>query len=151
PPPDPERRAFLARAAATASLGVSAMVSGYGLYKAFEPAELSDVPVKLPRLPRALDGFTIVQITDIHVGDVIGEKFLRHIVERVNALKPDLVAITGDLVDAPVHELAPTIATLQQLRSRHGTFFITGNHEYYAGATVWCDALAKMGMTVLRN
>jgi predicted MPP superfamily phosphohydrolase len=151
PEPDLERRIFLARAAAGLSVGASALVSSYGVFRAFEPAELSEVPVKLPRLPRALDGFTIVQISDVHVGDIIGKGFLDHVVERVNALEPDLVAITGDLVDGSVRELGATIATLQGLRSRHGTFFITGNHEYYVGASAWCDALGKMGMTVLRN
>ena len=150
-PPDEERRRFLARATATASLGIATAVSGYGTYRAYAPAELSEVPVKLSRLPRALDGFTIVQITDLHIGEVLGQKFLEDVVARCNALKPDLVAITGDLVDASVAELAPTIATLQGLRSRHGSFFITGNHEYYMGATEWCDAISKMGITVLRN
>ena len=151
PEPSPERRLFLSRAAAGASAVIASGVSVYGTWRAFAPAELTELPVKLPRLPRALDGLTIVQITDLHVGDLIGQRFLEHVVERCNALKPDLIALTGDLVDGSVKELAPTIATLQRLRSRYGTFFVTGNHEYYSGADAWCDALAKMGMTVLRN
>ena len=97
-----ERRLFLARATAGASAVIASGVSVYGAWRAFAPAELTELPVKLPRLPRPLDGFTIVQITDLHVGDIIGRRFLEHVVERCNALKPDLIALTGDLVDGSV-------------------------------------------------
>jgi predicted MPP superfamily phosphohydrolase len=148
---DEERRLFLARSVAGAAGLVSLGTSGYGVYRALGPPEVTEVAVQLPHLPKALDGFTIVQISDLHIGDILGQGFLADTVARCNALKPDLMAITGDLVDASVAELGGTIATLQGLRSRHGSYFCTGNHEYYAGADAWCEALSRMGITVLRN
>lgn len=150
-PVDEERRLFLARSVVGASALVSVGVGSYGLYRAIGDPEITEVVVKLPHLPKALDGYTLVQVSDIHIGDILGQRFLAHMVERCNALKPDLVAITGDLVDDSVAVLGPTIGTLQRLRSRHGSYFCTGNHEYYSGADEWCDALSRMGITVLRN
>ena len=109
------------------------------------------MPVTLAKLPAALDGFTIVQLTDVHVGMMIGKQFLEEVVERVNALDPDVVCITGDLVDGPAAELKGEVAPLAKLRSRHGTFFTTGNHEYYAGVDDWLPVLADLGFRILRN
>src|SRR5947209_7768241 len=85
------------------------------------------------RWPDALHGFTIAQISDIHVGPTIKEAYVRAIVDAVNRLDADMVAVTGDLVDGSVAELAVHVAPLAGLASRHGTFFVTGNHEYYSG------------------
>ena len=108
-----------------------------------------DVPIK--GLPAALHGFTVAQISDIHVGPTIKQRYLRRIVDKVNALEADLVAITGDLVDGKVSELAAQVAPLAGLQSRHGTYFVTGNHEYYSGAHAWIDELRRLGLTVLLN
>ncbi|UUZ70179.1 metallophosphoesterase [Polaromonas sp. P2-4] len=108
-----------------------------------------DVPIK--GLPAALHGFTVAQISDIHVGPTIKLRYLRRIVDKVNALEADLVAITGDLVDGKVSELAAQVALLAGLQSRHGTYFVTGNHEYYSGAHAWIDELRRLGLTVLLN
>lgn len=148
---DEERRLFLARSVAGASALVSLGVSGWGVHRAYGDPEITEVPVRLPHLPKALDGFTLVQISDLHVGDILGATFLTDLVQRCNALKPDLMAITGDLVDGSVEEIGQTIGLLQGLRSRHGSYFCTGNHEYYSGARAWCAALSRMGITVLRN
>jgi uncharacterized protein len=108
-----------------------------------------DVPIK--NLPAALHGFTLAQISDVHVGPTIRQHYLRRIVSRVNALGADVVAITGDLVDGKVSELARHVAPLAELQSRHGTFFVTGNHEYYSGAHAWIVELRRLGLTVLMN
>ena len=108
-----------------------------------------DVPIK--GLPEALHGFTLAQISDVHVGPTIKHAYLQRIVRRVNALGADVVAITGDLVDGSVAALAEHVAPLAQLQSRHGTFFVTGNHEYYSGAQAWIEELRRLGMTVLMN
>lgn len=151
PPLDPARRVALSRllsavvAVAAGGLGGAALRSG-----------LSRVAVKrfdfeLAKFPAALDGFRIVQLSDVHVGPTIGRDFIEDIVAKTNALAPDLVVITGDLVDGSVEQLRDKVAPLTQLVARHGVFFVTGNHEYYSGAAEWCDELTRMGIRVLRN
>ena len=108
-----------------------------------------DVPIK--GLPLALHGFTLIQISDIHVGPTIGAAYLQRIVNKVNKLRADVVAITGDLVDGNVPDLALHVAPIAGLESRHGTFFVTGNHEYYSGAHAWVLELRRLGLTVLMN
>jgi hypothetical protein len=98
-----------------------------------------------------MNGFTLVQLTDIHVGPTIGRAFIETIVAHTNALNPDLIAITGDLVDGTVSELADAVAPLAALRARHGVYFVTGNHEYFSGATPWIAELTRLGIRCLRN
>lgn len=109
------------------------------------------VHVPLGKLPSGMHGTTIVQLSDVHVGPTIGRRFLERVVDEVNALEPDVVAITGDLVDGSVPRLAPHVAPLGRLRARHGVFFVTGNHEYYSGVDEWCRYLGELGVRVLRN
>src|SRR5208282_2457843 len=99
----------------------------------------------------ALRGFRIVQISDIHVGPTIKADYLEAIVDRVNRLHPEVIAITGDLVDGSVAQLARHVAPLARLRAVHGVYFVTGNHEYYSGAHAWIEELRRLGITVLLN
>ena len=101
--------------------------------------------------PRALDGFRIVQISDIHIGSILGRAFAEDLTARVNALAPDLVAVTGDLVDGSASLLAEEVAPFAGLRARHGVFFVTGNHDHYSGAGSWTRVAREFGMRVLRN
>jgi hypothetical protein len=114
-------------------------------------ARVREFEITLDRLPRALDGTSIVQLTDIHVGPTIGREFIEDLVAQANALKPDLVAITGDLVDGSVESLRDHVAPLARLKTRHGVYFVTGNHEYYSGVGDWIDELGRLGVRVLRN
>jgi uncharacterized protein len=149
--PEPLRRAFLARSIASgATLLVSALTVG-AIRSARGPIGVRRVRVRLDRLPRAQDGFTIAQITDVHVGATIGRAFIEDIVRRTNALGADLVAITGDLVDGSVSELGHLVEPLANLRARHGVFFVTGNHEYFSDPTGWLNELPRLGIRVLRN
>ncbi|MFY1827703.1 metallophosphoesterase [Myxococcus fulvus] len=148
---DVERRRFLARATAGGALLASGGLTGYGAWRAFHPPVVNEVAVKLPGLPKALDGFTIVHLSDIHVGPVIQRRFMDELVARCNDLRPDLVAITGDLVDGKVASLGPAVAALRELRAGHGTYFVTGNHEYYWDQDAWAQALEGMDIQVLRN
>lgn len=113
--------------------------------------EVRTLRVPLARLPVAMEGYTLVQLTDIHVGPTIDRAFIVELVARVNALQPDAVVITGDLVDGTVAALGEHVAPLAGLRARHGVFFVTGNHEYYAGVDPWLAELERLGMRVLRN
>ncbi len=151
PPADPSRRVFVARALAGTALAAAGGTSAYAFRSATGPAQVSEVEVRLERLPRALSGFTIAQVSDLHVGPTLGERHVRRIVDQVNALRPDLVAITGDLVDASVAELERAVGHLARLSARHGVFFVTGNHEYYSGVEPWLEELRRLGVRVLRN
>jgi len=102
-------------------------------------------------LPAALHGFSIAQITDVHVGATIRRPYVERIVDAVNALEPDMIALTGDFVDGPVSELATHTAPLQRLYAPHGSFFVTGNHEYYSGAEAWTAEFRRLGLRVLLN
>ncbi len=150
-PADPSRRQLLARAAAGGALVVASGAGVLSLRSATGPAEIDEVPVRLARLPRALSGFTIAQVSDLHVGPTIREREVRRMVDQVNALRPDAVAITGDLVDDSTAALGDIIGHLTRLRAPHGVFFVTGNHEYYAGAEAWMAFLSGLGIRVLRN
>ena len=130
---------------------VAVLVTLWGFVNARRPARVVHVEVPIPGLPPSLQGFTIAQISDIHVGPTIKAPYLRAIVDTVNQLDADMVAVTGDLVDGSVRELSPHVAPLAELRSRHGTFFVTGNHEYYSGAHAWIAELKRLGIRVLLN
>ena len=150
PPPDGARREFLKQLPRGIAAG-GAVLGGYGTYKAFSAPELTQLAVKIPKLPSALDGLSIVQLTDIHVGAFIKRRFIDALVAEANALRPDVMVITGDLVDGSVAELGHAVAGLAALRGRYGTFFVTGNHDYYSGDVAWCRYLEELGITVLRN
>jgi predicted MPP superfamily phosphohydrolase len=122
-----------------------------GLFNARRVARVVDVEIPIAGLPDALHGFTIAQISDIHVGPTIKHGYLTRIVDAVNALQPDAVAITGDLVDGTVRHLAPHTAPLARLQARHGAYFVTGNHEYYSDAHAWIEELRRLGLRVLLN
>lgn len=127
------------------------LVTVLGFINARRRARIVEVEVPLADLPPHLDGFTIAQISDIHVGPTIKSNYLQAIVDAVNDLDADLVAITGDLVDGSVHELRPHTAPLQRLQARHGVYFVTGNHEYYSGVDGWIAELRQLGIEVLLN
>ena len=150
-PPDPERRVFLGKAVALAVVGGSGILGGLAMSSALGAVAVKRVPVRLAKLPPQLAGYTIVQVSDIHVGPTIGRAFIEQIVARINALKPDLVAITGDLVDGSVAELGHLVEPLRELSAKDGVYFVTGNHEYYSGADEWIAFLGTLGVKVLRN
>ncbi len=150
-PGDPSRRLFLARLAAGGALAVSGSVTGLGLGAALGDLRVPLVKVRLARLPSALSGFRIAVLADLHLGPVLGKEFLETVVARTNALKPDLIAIVGDLVDLPVERLKDEIGAIGRLRARQGVFFVTGNHEFYSGPDAWMNHLRSLGIVVLAN
>lgn len=122
-----------------------------GLFNARRRAKVVTIDVPIDDLPPALDGFTIVQISDIHVGPTIKHRYVDAIVDAVNRLKPDLIAVTGDVVDGSVPQLTRHTQPLSRLSARHGAFLVTGNHEYYAGANAWIAEFRRLGLNVLLN
>lgn len=138
------------RALSLGILGAAGVLSLVGLAQARCP-RVRRVAVPIEDLPEQLDGYRIVQWSDVHISATIRERFLRSLVERTNALDADAVAITGDFVDGPLAELREQIAPLHDLRSRDGVFYVTGNHEYYWDADAWIGALQSHGLTFLKN
>jgi predicted MPP superfamily phosphohydrolase len=130
---------------------LAAAVTALGYFNARRTARTVTRRIAIAHLPPALEGFRIVQISDIHVGPTIKARYLEAIVEAVNRLKPDVVAITGDLVDGSVAELRAHMAPLARLRAREGVLFVTGNHEYYSGVDAWLVELRRLGVRVLMN
>jgi uncharacterized protein len=142
---------WLETASAMLVVGLAAFATIVGYANARRRARVKVVEIPLRNLPAGLEGFTIAQISDIHVGTTIKRGFVDAIVDAVNALEADLIAVTGDLVDGTVRDLAPHTAPLARLKARHGSFFVTGNHEYYSGAPAWTAELERLGLRVLQN
>jgi predicted MPP superfamily phosphohydrolase len=148
---DPDRRLLLARGAAIFAGLTATGIVGYGVRTALGPPTLDRAQIALTKLPRALDGFRIALVSDIHLGPLTGAPHAERIVAAINNLDADIVAVVGDLVDGSVAELGASAAPLRDLRSRHGGYFVTGNHEYYSGHQEWIDEVARLGLTPLRN
>jgi uncharacterized protein len=126
-------------------------MAAVAMRRGLAPPELCRVEVPLARWPRALDGFRIVQLSDVHLGPLLDRRFAASLAERVNALAPDLVVVTGDLVDGGVGRIGAEAEPLGALRARHGVFFVTGNHDYYSGADDWVARMTRLGWQALRN
>ena len=147
----PQGQGAWIRGSAIGVMVLTPVITLVGFFIARRVAPVVDVEVPLADLPPQLEGFTIAQISDIHVGPTIKRNFVEAIVDRVNRLGADMVAITGDVVDGSVPELAHHTEPLGRLESRHGTYIVTGNHEYYSGAHAWIHELRRLGARVLMN
>ena len=134
-----------------AVLGLALVLCIWGYYQARRKPRVTSVSVPIDSLPQALDGFRIVQFSDVHAGPTIKRPQVQAIVDQIEKLAADLITCTGDLADRTVSQLADDVAPLAQLKAPHGCFFVTGNHEYYAGAEAWIEALKKLGFEVLLN
>jgi predicted MPP superfamily phosphohydrolase len=143
--------AAITRWSAIAAAGGALLVTLVGLVNARRRARIVEVEVPIRGLPAPLHGYSIAQISDVHVGPTIKRGYVEAIVAAANALDADLIAVTGDLVDGSVQHLAAHVAPLAQLTARHGVYFVTGNHEYYSGERAWTLELRRLGLTVLLN
>jgi predicted MPP superfamily phosphohydrolase len=136
-------------AALVLTLSILAVLVG-GLQAASGP-KVIEVDIAIEDLPPALDGFRIVQISDLHVSSMIRRPYVERVKEITNKLNPDLVALTGDIIDGPLSRLMEHAAPLKELLPKGRVIFVTGNHEYYSGAPEWIEHFKSMGMTVLQN
>lgn len=150
-PPDEERRRFLLNSANIGILAGAGLFTGYGMVQAAQLPEVKTVRVPLTGLPPDLAGLRIVQLTDIHVSSTIKRPFVQGVVDAVNQLSPDIITLTGDIVDGSVSHLCHDVDPLRDLRSAYGKFFVTGNHEYYSGVDQWVDKIERLGFTALLN
>jgi predicted MPP superfamily phosphohydrolase len=149
--PDQARRKFLANGMNAGLLGLTGGMTVAGYREARRIPQIREVTIPVPGLAAGLHDFHIVQLSDIHLGPTIKGDYLLGIVERSNELQPDLVVITGDLVDGFTSQLQEDAQPLTQLRARHGSWFVTGNHEYYWGVDDWVHLLPTLGVQVLIN
>lgn len=139
------------RLSALLAVGVAGTMTFVGYVNARRRARVVERAVPIANLPSALEGFSIVQITDVHVGSTIKRDYVQAIVDAVNALDADAIAVTGDIVDGSVRDLAPHVEPLSQLRAKHGAYLVTGNHEYYSGEPQWTREFRRLGLNVLLN
>ena len=148
---NPDRRRFLAYSWNMGILGISVSMAGYGFFEARGRPDVVEISVPIRSLPDDLEGFRIVQITDIHVGPTVKRDYVQTIVEQTNSLTPDIIAFTGDLADGSVSHLQNDVSPLADLSARYGCYFVTGNHEYYSGVDAWVQEVDRLGLTVLIN
>ncbi|MFH9265600.1 metallophosphoesterase [Streptomyces sp. NPDC017546] len=147
----PSRRLFVSRVVGGAAAAAGLATVGYGAYGVLRGPSVRRITVPLAKLPRAAHGFRIAVVSDIHIGPILGRAHTRRIVDTINATSPDLVAVVGDLVDGSVADLGSAAEPLAALRARHGSFFVTGNHEYFSGAEQWVDHVRELGLHPLEN
>jgi len=149
--PSAERRALMSKTMHMGLLGVSGSLTGIGIQQAVKNAVVREINVPIGSIPAPLKDLRIAQFTDVHIGPTIKRDFVENIVKQINQLRPDMIVMTGDLVDGSVAHLKNDVAPLAKLDAPYGKFFITGNHEYYSGAEAWIAEMKSLGFTVLLN
>ncbi len=127
------------------------LLSGWGAREALKVPSVREVHIAVRDLPSALDGLRVAQLSDLHISPTFPKDWLVQVVERTNALHPDLTVITGDISDGPVQRLGEEAAPLGKLYARYGVFLVQGNHEYVASCRDWMRFFRKLGLRVLVN
>jgi len=141
------RRKFFKRSLDASSFAVASSLSLSAIYEA-KHVEVENINIKIKKLKRP---YKIVQISDTHIGGLINKKFLKNVVLKANACNPDLIVITGDLIDIDVQKAQPALQELKALKSKYGTYYIVGNHEYFHGIEKIIAAVKSLGIKVLEN
>lgn len=149
--PNHERRRFMLNMSNAAILGVTVPMTGFAVAEARAKPTVIHNEFPVADLPDGLDGFTIAQISDTHVGPTIRRDWMRMVVDETNSLGADMIVHTGDMVDGSVDALKNDVAPLADLSAPYGVYMCTGNHEYYSGVEQWLSEAARLGMTVLNN
>lgn len=130
---------------------IAITLSSVGVWQSIRVPDIRTVELTVPNLPQQLDGFSIVQLSDLHIGPLLKGAWLHDVVTRTNALDPDLVVLTGDMIDGDPKRLKQEIQPLAKIAARHGVYGVTGNHEYYYGAHVWSSVFKNLGVNMLCN
>jgi uncharacterized protein len=150
-PINDERRLLLARSTAIVAGLTAASITGYGVRTALGPPRINRWQTPMAKLPRAMDGTRLAVVSDIHLGPLTGTRHVGRIVDLINSVQADIVCVVGDLVDGSVAELGRFARPLADIESRYGSYFVTGNHEYYSGFAPWVEEVASLGVRPLRN
>lgn len=145
------RRLLVARATAITAGVVAVGTTAFGVTQALGGPQIKRRQIALSKLPRSMDGYRIALVSDIHLGPLAGRAHTTRIVDAINSMDADIVAVVGDLVDGTVEQLGPAAAPLRDLRHKDGAFFVTGNHEYFSGFEPWLAEVADLGLKPLRN
>lgn len=150
PAVDLSRREFFKKNFALTGIAASTLVTGSGYANSFDP-KIVKVQIPLPEIHKNLDGLKIVQLSDVHIGPTLKKNFCEMLVDQVNALNPDIIAITGDMIDGEVSFLKEELMPFKNFKSRLGVYFVTGNHEYYWYASEWIQWAHDSGIVPLIN
>lgn len=133
-----------------APVGLTVLYSAYGVWNAYHPRVVS-FTVTIKNLPPSWKGKTLVQLSNVHLGRILGADFLLRVVDKVNAQDPAMVLITGDLFDGADGNLEKLVTPLNRLVAPHGIYFVTGNHETYLGVQRSLAALRTTPVRVLAD
>jgi hypothetical protein len=150
-PMAPDKHLALVRVVALVVSGTAAVAGVYSVLQGLRPPALKQLQVALPKLPAALAGTTLVQLSDLHIGATKSEAFAEDVVRRTNALHPDIIVLTGDIVEGRFGSERADVQVLAGLKARLGVYMVTGNHEYYSGLREWLPELERLGIKILRN
>ncbi len=148
---DPNRKAFLGLSIKTLLAGFGGVVSLYGVYNGLKKPEVITQKISFKKLPEDLKNFKIAQITDLHVGSQIKAEMVQSVVDKINEIEPDIVVFTGDAADGSVENYGKEMKPLQNIKSKYGNYFVTGNHEYYSDLKGWLNLIENIGFKVLIN
>ena len=127
------------------------LLSTFAMWEGIRVPNVRTVEITLPTLPPGLDGLSLVLLSDLHTSAMLRAPRVEAVVEQVNALHPDLILLTGDLVDGSPEQRMPDMAPLARLQATHGVFAVFGNHEYYSGYSLWRKGYAQLGLPLLEN
>lgn len=133
------------------ALGVISIISIISLINGLQPPRIKRITIPMKELPKELSGFSIVQLSDLHLESYKSQNRIAYIIDKVNELKPNLVVITGDLIDGNVCEEEVFCQHLNRLKTSHGVLATTGNHEFYAGLDAFMELANRSNIKVLRN
>lgn len=148
---DPSRREFLFNTINVGILAGASALTGYGIFNVLKKPKVERITIPVKNLPAELNGLTIAQFSDLHVGPTVQRSFVQEVVNMVNELNADIIVFTGDLVDGSVDALSEHVEPVTQLKCKYGKYFITGNHEYYSGVLPWVNKASELGFDVLIN
>lgn len=132
-------------------LAAAGLLSAAGVYNAVKIPDVRHSVITLEKLPHEFDGFTLVQLTDIHASRLLTHRWVQSVVDKTNSLHPDLIAVTGDMADGTVEARRADVSPLAALKAPYGVYAITGNHEYYFDADAWVKEYSRLGLHFLLN